>query len=164
MAHTHVLFAMFFLILPSRVLGYHLPIEAIAAGIAASLLPDIDHSKSMIGRTLIPISLLLNAAFGHRTITHSLLGFFIAIVLAYFITATLWLPAAVYIAFIVGYTSHILADMLNDAGVALLYPFEKRRYSILPKRWGIKTESQSEHAIATVLAVVVASQFIRTML
>lgn len=160
MAHTHVLFAMFFLILPSRVLGYHLPVEAIAAGIAASLLPDTDHPKSMLGRVLLPVSLLLNATVGHRTLTHSLAGFSIAIILAYLATISLGLPAVAYIAFTLGYATHILADMLNDAGVALMYPFEKRRYSILPRRYGIKTESPSEHAIAAVLALIVASQAI----
>ena len=158
MAHTHILFALLFVLLPSKFLPYHPSPEVLAAAIISSLLPDLDHPKSMLGRILLPVSLLLNATVGHRTITHSLIGFSIAIVLAYFITATFRLAAGIYIAFIVGYTSHILADMLNDAGVALMYPFEKRRYSILPRRWGIRTESQGEHAIAAVLAVLVASQ------
>ena len=164
MAYTHVLFALLFLLLPSRMLDYYLPVEALAAAVFASLLPDLDHPKSMAGRILLPVSLLLNATVGHRTLTHSLAGFSMVTIFAYLITVSLGLPAAAYIAFIVGYASHILADLLNDAGVALMYPFEKRRYSILPRRWGIRTESQGEHAIAAVLAVLVASQLIRTLL
>lgn len=164
MAHTHMLFALLFALFPIRFLEYHPSPEVLAAATFASILPDVDHPKSMLGRILLPVSLLLNATVGHRTLTHSLAGFSIAIILAYLTTISLGLSAAAYVAFTLGYASHILADMLNDAGVALMYPFEKRRYSILPRRWGIKTESQSEHAIATVLAVVVASQLIRTVL
>lgn len=39
-----------------------------------SLLPDIDHSGSRIGRIIRPFSWLIRLFFGHRKLTHSLLA------------------------------------------------------------------------------------------
>ena len=39
----------------------------------ASLLPNIDHPKTIMGRLFRPISKMINRKYGHRTITHSLL-------------------------------------------------------------------------------------------
>ena len=36
-----------------------------------SILPDVDHPKSTIGKIFKPLSQLLNRHFGHRTFTHS---------------------------------------------------------------------------------------------
>ena len=37
----------------------------------ASILPDIDHTKSIIGKIFFPIAQVINRKYGHRTITHS---------------------------------------------------------------------------------------------
>jgi len=44
--------------------------------IVASVIPDIDHTKSIIGKMFYPISKTISIKFGHRTITHSLLFLF----------------------------------------------------------------------------------------
>jgi inner membrane protein len=44
-----------------------------AAGAAGSLLPDICHGGSKIGRKFPILSKVINVLFGHRTFTHSLL-------------------------------------------------------------------------------------------
>jgi inner membrane protein len=36
------------------------------------LLPDIDHTKSWIGKSVYPIAKWLSRNYGHRTITHSI--------------------------------------------------------------------------------------------
>ena len=36
----------------------------------ASLLPDIDHTKSVIGKLFFPLARAINRKYGHRTITH----------------------------------------------------------------------------------------------
>ena len=38
----------------------------------SSLLPDIDHTKSVMGKIFFPLARYLDKNFGHRTITHSL--------------------------------------------------------------------------------------------
>jgi inner membrane protein len=42
-----------------------------------SLLPDIDHTKSLIGKPFFPLARYLDRKSGHRTITHSLLCYFL---------------------------------------------------------------------------------------
>lgn len=46
----------------------------ILGGLIGSLLPDIDHPRSWIGRRILFISLPLSALVGHRGVTHSLLA------------------------------------------------------------------------------------------
>src|ERR1035437_2397556 len=42
--------------------------------VAGSLLPDIDHPKSWVGKRLRPLSTIIAAILGHRGATHSLLA------------------------------------------------------------------------------------------
>lgn len=49
---------------------------ALMGGIVGGLLPDIDTVNSKIGRKLYPVSFVFQKAFGHRTLTHSLLFLF----------------------------------------------------------------------------------------
>ncbi|NKI75562.1 metal-dependent hydrolase [Dickeya sp. CFBP 2040] len=95
----------------------------IPAAMLTALLPDIDHPKSILGQRLKWISVPIARLCGHRGFTHSLLAIFIGI---YIIRTRLpagWpLPGDVYHAMIVGYLSHIVADMLTTAGVPLLWP------------------------------------------
>jgi inner membrane protein len=44
----------------------------ISVTILGSLLPDIDHTKSWIGKSVYPIAKWLSRNYGHRTITHSI--------------------------------------------------------------------------------------------
>lgn len=95
-----------------------------------SLLPDIDHPQSYLGRRTRPISVLIFKCFGHRGITHSLL-----------FTSILGIASAVWWAYnplffgglILGYLSHLLGDMTTVSGIPLFYP-NKRRYRLFPKR------------------------------
>lgn len=120
-------------------------------GAIAGAVPDFDHPNSKATRSIAPIALggsrryimalmslgimylawkgylpyqgvmasacwLLVAAFAkHRGITHSLIGLVCA---AYAVES--WLGAS-WTIFAVGYASHLLADMLTDRGVPLLW-------------------------------------------
>jgi inner membrane protein len=44
----------------------------IAAAVISSLLPDIDHTRSTIGKMVYPVARWLNRKYGHRTLTHGL--------------------------------------------------------------------------------------------
>jgi inner membrane protein len=113
-------------------------------GLAAlgSLLPDVDHPKSWVGRRTRPVSTALAATIGHRGITHSALAV---------IGLTLLLLHAGYrrgavSALTVGYLSHLAADMLTPQGLRLAWP--------LRRTWGIplcRTGSPAEGIIVVAL-------------
>lgn len=100
-----------------------LPDPYIALAAAGAVLPDIDHPQSWLGRRIPFISWPLSSVFGHRTITHGVLGAIIVGVIALYA----WggkAGAAIYI----GYVSHLAADFLTAGGVPLYYPLSKAKY------------------------------------
>lgn len=98
---------------------------ALGAAMAGSLLPDIDHPSSWLGRRLWVMSKPLSMLIGHRGLTHSLLA--VAGGVALLRTTH---PAALATRLIepltVGYLSHLAADALTPAGVPLLWPLRRR--------------------------------------
>ncbi|MDF2879478.1 MAG: hypothetical protein K0R54_35 [Clostridiaceae bacterium] len=94
----------------------------IASSIIGSLLPDIDHMKSYIGRRFIILSFLINKIFGHRGITHYFIPCIIFICCLFFINPLLdeaIQPIAFYstIGLAIGIFSHLLLDYLNKFGI-----------------------------------------------
>ena len=93
--------------------------------VVASLLPDIDHTKSPIGKVFYPIAKYLNRNFGHRTITHTiiilLLGSILAGAAGYSVNGT----RDIGLIFFLAYLSHLILDMVTMQGVPLFYPFFK---------------------------------------
>jgi inner membrane protein len=115
--------------------------------VAGSLLPDIDHPKSWVGRRTRPISTTIASIFSHRGITHS--------AIAVIGLATLLLHAGYHhggvSALVVGYLSHLAADMLTPQGLRLAWP--------LRGTWGLpvcRTNSAMEPVIVTAMAGGVA--------
>lgn len=96
-----------------------------------SLLPDIDHPKSYLGKRLYPLSFFIHKLFGHRGFTHSLLSTgFLGLATSYW-----WDVNPLFFGgLILGYISHLLADMTTVSGVPLLYP-NKKRYKFFGKRY-----------------------------
>ena len=95
----------------------------VPSAVLTCLLPDIDHPKSLLGQRLKWISKPIARACGHRGFTHSLLAVFAALTLFYLKVPDSWLiPADAIQGMVLGYLSHILADMLTPAGVPLLWP------------------------------------------
>ena len=91
----------------------------------ATLLPDIDHTKSIIGKAFYPIAKVINRKYGHRTITHSLI---VLVALTAGISAfqSAYFPSikAAQV-FGLAYASHLIFDMMTVQGVPLFYPFKK---------------------------------------
>ncbi|SQC71606.1 membrane protein [Klebsiella pneumoniae] len=110
----------------------------VPSAVLTCLLPDIDHPKSFLGQRLSWISKPVARAFGHRGFTHSLLAVFGALTLFYLKVPDSWIvPADALQGLVLGYLSHILADMLTPAGVPLLWPCRWRfRLPILAPRKG----------------------------
>lgn len=96
-------------------------IAPVALAIAGSLLPDIDHPKSWIGRRLKPVSVPIAFVFGHRGFTHSILA----------VAACVWFlfwggqHQETVAPLVVGYASHLAADLLTPNGLRLAWPLRK---------------------------------------
>lgn len=99
------------------------PVLAVAA--VASWLPDIDTPTSRAGFCVYPLAAFLEKKFGHRTVTHSALG-----VAAFALLCSpllLWPSGRVlFVAAVVGYFSHLLADAATKSGVPMAWPRRER--------------------------------------
>ncbi|KAB8137758.1 metal-dependent hydrolase [Gracilibacillus oryzae] len=118
----------------------------IAAGTIGSLIPDICHSGSKIGRKLPMISKMVNKLFGHRTFTHSLLFLvLIGYVLTFFTN-----NQSIITGFLLGMASHLLLDAMTKNGIKLLYPADLTfRFPVT-----MKTGGSMEKVILLLLTVV----------
>ncbi|MEW5289529.1 metal-dependent hydrolase [Erwinia papayae] len=114
----------------------------IPAALLTCLLPDIDHPKSFLGQRLKWISHPVARLFGHRGFTHSLLAVIAAVALLQLkIPSQGIIPADAFQGLVLGYLSHIAADMLTPAGVPLLWPCRWRfRLPLLNSQKGNQLE------------------------
>jgi inner membrane protein len=148
MAITHVAFSTS---LTSLALGTANP-EVLGVAALASLLPDLDTSKSLIGRLFFPLSRWLEARTVHRGITHS---FFATGVL----TLTTYPLAAVgypqlWHSLILGYFLGWFADTFTKAGVEAFYPSRGRL--IIPRNPNLRlaTRTNAEWFLLMVLVAI----------
>ncbi len=105
--------------------------------VIGSLTPDIDSSKSLLGRFLKPASLLMK----HRGFLHSLTGMTLLTVLLKTI-----LGSYAALPFLSGYASHLFLDSLTREGLRPFYP---------SKSWlkgPFKTGGLSEKVFLAILA------------
>jgi inner membrane protein len=120
-----------------------------------SLLPDFDHPNAIgprafgwPGRTL---AWLIGTVFGHRGITHSVLGVGLLSAGMAFIPH---LPAFCYWSVILGCATHILGDMCTVSGVPLFWPLG-RDFRIGVMRTGSYAETEILTPILAVTSTVV---------
>ena len=116
MFKTHLFFALFISLLIFEYFNLN-PLLFILILVFSASLPDIDHSKSFIGRKVKILSFLINFIFGHRKLIHSL--FFVLI-----ITLIIRIFSNYYLAFFIGYVSHLFLDLLTKQGLRIFYPFK----------------------------------------
>ena len=95
----------------------------LAAVIFGSLFVDIDEDNSYIGRKAGFLSSVIEFLFGHRGIFHSLLA-----ALGIFLGVYYFGHFELGLGFLIGYASHLAADMLTVNGVKPFYPFS--RYTV----------------------------------
>lgn len=120
----------------------------LAGAVVGSLLPDIDHPKSWLGRRIPFISIPLSSLVGHRGVTHSLIGLnivFASVLLSAWLgnmSGSAWAPAITGLG--IGYASHLLADWLSNTGIPLLWPSRQRFAAPIT----IQTGSPIEYLIA----------------
>jgi inner membrane protein len=123
---THISFSLFTLAFASVGQGMEFNYENALLCAVGSLSPDLDNSKSWLGRLFPFISKPIENKFSHRTLTHSLFAIVfiwsIAVIVKFLFFTGNFNP----IAFAIGYTSHILIDCASVQGVKILYPFSMR--------------------------------------
>ena len=110
-------------------------VVASGGAIVGSLLPDIDHPQSFLGRRLKWISKPINHLWGHRSMTHSLL--LIGGIMGLLATIE---QKALAIGLGLGMLGHVIIDLCcKGAGVAFLYPLYPKRIQLFKskkyKKW-----------------------------
>lgn len=175
LAPTHGVFGIFLTLIILAVFGIQQSLHwsILLCAILGSLSPDIDHPKALIGRLFFFISKPLDRHFGHRTITHSLLGWIASTILfglSLFLVWNLYLLLAStslsqhipfhtdwdrpfttglvkrwIAAFSIGYLSHIILDMFNPRGSQLFWPNPGR--DVIPGNPEFRPESGSQAEI-----------------
>jgi inner membrane protein len=97
----------------------------ISATILGSLLPDIDHTKSWIGKSVYPIAKWISRNYGHRTITHSIFFLIGIFLISLFIEKNFRADYSISTILFFSVLSHFIFDMVTLAGIPLFYPFYK---------------------------------------
>jgi len=162
LAPTHSIFGVFLTLIILAVFGVqwslHWSIMLIA--IFGAIVPDIDHPRSIIGRLFSFISVPLERRYGHRTITHSLVGLvIISMVFGFLILFGVWLLDIIWnlgfgywdllprwiAAFSISYFSHLVLDMFNPHGSQMFWPDTGR--DVIPKNPKLRIESGSKTEI-----------------
>jgi membrane-bound metal-dependent hydrolase YbcI (DUF457 family) len=156
LAPTHSVFGIFLTLIILAVFGvqWGLHWTIILFAILGAIIPDIDHPRSIIGKLFLPISIPLERRYGHRTITHSLIGWAISSILfAVFVLFGVfifgfvlkydvggWVLAPRWIAaFTISYFSHLVLDMLNPRGSQMFWPDSGR--DVIPRNPKFRPES-----------------------
>ena len=172
LAPTHSVFGIFLTLIILAVFGvqWSLHWTIILFAILGAIIPDIDHPKSIIGKFFYIISAPLERRYGHRTITHSLVGWVICTVLfSLILLFVVWIFGIVWklefdawnllprwiAAFSISYFSHLVLDMFNRRGSQLFWPDPGR--DVIPRNPKFRPESGSkvEGLIFIVLLILV---------
>jgi len=176
LAPTHSAFGIFLTLVILAFFGvqWGLHWTIILVSVIGSIIPDIDHPRSIIGKIFYPVSSFLEDKFGHRTITHSFIGWaiatfiFAALVLAVISTLTfifhfdfeIWNLAFRWVAaFSISYFSHLILDMFNRRGAQMFWPDPGR--DVIPRdpKYRPQSGSKFEIIIFTVMIFLVFLAF-----
>lgn len=169
LAPTHSVFGIFLTLTILAVFGvqWGLHWTIIFFSVLGAIMPDIDYPRSVIGRLFYPISSRLERKFGHRTITHSFIGWAISSVIFAFLVLfgififgfilkfevgglDLW-PRWIA-AFSLSYFSHLVLDMFNRRGSQMLWPDPSR--DVIPRNPKYRPESGSKAEILIFLILL----------
>jgi membrane-bound metal-dependent hydrolase YbcI (DUF457 family) len=121
--------------------------------VLGSILPDIDHKKSLFSKAVPFLSFIVRIFVKHRGLTHRL------DLLAIGIAMVLYLPriggSYLILALLTGMFAHVLGDMHTKAGVKI---FGGRNWGILPKvirfRTGGKMEMKFFKPLYWILSII----------
>lgn len=111
-----------------------------------SLLPDIDHSNSYIGKKVKTASKVINKLAGHRKLFHAPLIYLFLYSIALGMVKDNLILKGISGAFF-GILSHLILDSLTVGGLPWFYPLSTKRFSI----GNIKTNSKLEDILRGIL-------------
>lgn len=94
-----------------------------------SLLPDIDHPSSFLGKRNKIASGITNKTLGHRGGTHSLIGVFVVFILGTFIQQNYLAVSGQNMTFwlVFGFLFHLIEDAFSKEGIHWLWPYKRKR-------------------------------------
>ncbi|SFC21574.1 metal-dependent hydrolase [Clostridium uliginosum] len=121
----------------------------LGSSIIGSLLPDIDHKNSYIGKRVKPVSKVINKLAGHRKLFHSPI-LYLVLYIGSMSVVTNKLGLNFLFGLFLGIFSHLFLDSLTVGGLPWFYPISKKRFSLAH----IKTNSQLEFTLCGILLCV----------
>ena len=135
----------------SKMINPPLISTAIFLGGAAigSLLPDIDHKNSYIGKKTRVVSKTINKLAGHRKLFHAPL-FYLFLYSLKSGTEFQSFPSIILDGLFLGILSHLILDSFTIGGLPWFYPLSKKRFSLAK----IKTNGKFEQILCTALICV----------
>lgn len=178
-APTHAIYGPALALIILSVFGVQssLHFSIVICAILGSIAPDLDHPNSTIGRLFPWVSNRVDRRYGHRTLTHSIIGCLVASAsFTILLTVTAWAGKFIVLrslvgmmsrygfwlaswtagdiarlgaAFCIGYTSHLLLDMLTPRGVQLFWP-NPNRDVIFQKSIRVETGTKKEIPVALI--------------
>ena len=147
---THLVTGQTTFFLASVIAGHQPTLSEAFLAAAASVIPDLDSKQSYIGHMVPFISGPVESYFGHRTLTHSLIAQVIIGLLAY-----IFMPMGYCLAFVTGWLSHSMADMMTPAGVCWFWPSRVR--CVIPGNARYRMESMGKGELWFLLIMAVSA-------
>jgi len=107
----------------------------IGTAMVGSLIPDIDHKNSTMGRKHKITSSVVNGLFGHRGITHAPFFHFAVLAILFYLSTLITGPIQPFVVacvfgLMLGILSHLLLDIITVDGIPLFYPLSKDKVNI----------------------------------
>ena len=125
----------------------------IGAGLLGALLPDLDHSQSLLGRRFRIVSMPLGWVVRHRGATHTLLAALLVLAVGWY-----FLPPLIAIGLAMGYASHLASDMMTFTGLNVFWPIWGAKIYLLPRGFRVSTGGRVEALLAFIVALAVVWQ------
>ncbi len=155
---THVVAGLTGYTAVSLLSGWAPAVGPLAVAAAASMLPDVDSPKSLIGRAVGPLSRQIESRWGHRTATHSYAAQALLYV-ALLPVGLVWGWWAYYWAGVLGYALHVILDTATVQGVRVWWPWSTRRGvfpfdAAHPEQYRLHTGGFGDRALGIGLAAI----------
>ena len=121
MYYTHLAFGFLVSLIALNFINIENTILFILITIFFSIFPDIDETRSKIGRKYNLTSKIINFFFGHRGFIHTI---YIPLILFFIFS---FINYDVSVAILIGYFSHLFLDAITKAGIRPLYPIYNKK-------------------------------------
>lgn len=121
----------------------------IGGALLGSVLPDIDHRNSYIGKKVKTASKAINKLAGHRKLFHAPLAYLLLYSVALGMVKDNLILIGINGLFL-GILSHLILDSFTLGGLPWFYPLSKKKFSI----GNIKTNSKLEDILCGILTCI----------